>query len=372
VKISSWAIVSSAASSITIEDVDRELLTNWSDKETSKVQSYYFKDNEITYTLIDTPGFDDTYLSDQAVTDKILSWLDSFYQRGLKLNGIIYLHSIATPKLQGSAFRNLRMFRQLCGKDAMKGVILGTTFWDSVDLSIGEQRERELIEEDRFWGKMIKLGSQVLRLGLDRASALAMLRGSTGYAEVKLEAQREKTEEPTKEDSRLSNHQQQRTDGADASGYHPEKGEWYMNNMQKHQDQMKKWEHDREELMRQHASKSALLEKTRSEVASSKQSRQYERQKQWSHIYKSHGCRCKLIGRPTCASCGKLITNVGTGKVFYRKRCRYDLYVASLTWRTDCCFCHHQTFLHCIKCGKRCPEEEHPDMNRMTTYCIVM
>jgi hypothetical protein len=56
--------------------------------------------------------------------------------------------------MEGSALRNLRMFRKLCGEDFMKSVVLGTTFWDKVGEEQGADREKELLETDDFFKEM--------------------------------------------------------------------------------------------------------------------------------------------------------------------------------------------------------------------------
>lgn len=78
--------------------------------------------------------------------------------------------------MQGSAFKNLRMFRSLCGGDALKNVILATSFWDQVELSYGERREQELITSQQFWAEMVAKGSKVMRLQRNRPTCLAVLR----------------------------------------------------------------------------------------------------------------------------------------------------------------------------------------------------
>lgn len=92
----------------------------------------------------------------------------------------------------GTALANLRMFRRLCGPDCLKNVVLATTFWGYVDKVTGERRERELIENDQFWGKMVARGSQVVRLDESRSSNLkVLLEIAKNNGKVVLEAQKE-------------------------------------------------------------------------------------------------------------------------------------------------------------------------------------
>lgn len=116
-----------------------------------------------TIYLIDTPGFDDTDKSDTEVLREIAAWLADSYKNKIRLHGIIYLHRITDIRMQGSAKRNLTLFKKLCGDDALKRVVLATTMWDRVEWQVAEQREKELKDTEEFWGWMCKKGSKVLR-----------------------------------------------------------------------------------------------------------------------------------------------------------------------------------------------------------------
>jgi hypothetical protein len=130
---------------------------------TSEIQPYRCPIGPIRLILIDTPGFDDTYKSDTEVLREIAGYLSLAYSNQVKLAGIVYLHRITDPRIQGSAMRNLRMFKKLCGNDSLGNVVLATTWWDRVDPDIGVTREKELIDTEDFWGGMIKNGSRVFR-----------------------------------------------------------------------------------------------------------------------------------------------------------------------------------------------------------------
>jgi hypothetical protein len=145
--------------------------------------------------LVDTPGFDDSFESDQVITEKILKWLESSYRAGTRLDGIIYLHSIARSRMTGSAYDNLCMFRKLCGNDCFKNVILATTFWDSVSSSDGNARVKQLEEDRVMWGRMVQAGSRVVKLQNDRESALEVLASVSPDVKMVLQAQREMVDE---------------------------------------------------------------------------------------------------------------------------------------------------------------------------------
>jgi DNA repair exonuclease SbcCD ATPase subunit len=82
------------------------------------------------------------------------------------------------------------MFQKLCGKNALKNVVLATSFWDQVDPDRASRREKELRESKEFWGQMIERGSRVVRLG-DYKANLKLLRRMALYNSVTLKAQDE-------------------------------------------------------------------------------------------------------------------------------------------------------------------------------------
>lgn len=113
--------------------------------------------------LIDTPGFDDTDRKDTDVLRDLAGWLGVAYKQKILLSGIIYLHRIIDPRMQGTAKRNLHMFQALCGPECLGQIVLVTTMWTLVSPAMGDQRERELMQTEQFWGYMYKNGSQILR-----------------------------------------------------------------------------------------------------------------------------------------------------------------------------------------------------------------
>ncbi|KAG0694748.1 P-loop containing nucleoside triphosphate hydrolase protein [Suillus ampliporus] len=124
--------------------------------------------------LVDTPGFDDTFLSDTEILRRIAVWLASSYGDDMKLAGVLYLHDISQPRMFGTSRRNLDMFRRLCGENAERNVILVTTKWNDVGAGVGERREQQL--KDSFWKEMVNNGSQVDRFHGSRKSAWDVMR----------------------------------------------------------------------------------------------------------------------------------------------------------------------------------------------------
>ncbi|KAG6918305.1 hypothetical protein DXG01_015397 [Tephrocybe rancida] len=139
---------------------------------TAHVQAYtysdpQFPDNRIV--MVDTPGFDDTTLSDQEILRRISVWLARSYDSRMKMAGVVYLHDITAKRWQGSMARNFEVFEKLCGQAAARKVVLVTSMWNQLPKSIGEEREQELKKD--FWKAMIKNGSAVHRGNLDQMAA---------------------------------------------------------------------------------------------------------------------------------------------------------------------------------------------------------
>lgn len=125
--------------------------------------------------LIDTPGFDDTYKSDTDILREVANWLSQAYENKVQLTGIIYLHRVLDTRLGGSAMKNLRMFKKLCGESSLASVVLATTMWDGVDEDTGNKREQELKTNPRFWAGMIANGSTVFRHDRQLSSAMDII-----------------------------------------------------------------------------------------------------------------------------------------------------------------------------------------------------
>ena len=66
------------------------------------------------------------------------------------------------------------MFRELCGPEAYKNVVVLTTFWDEVPTYEGVEREAEL--ESKVFAKLVEGGAQFMRLDHTVESARAVLR----------------------------------------------------------------------------------------------------------------------------------------------------------------------------------------------------
>jgi hypothetical protein len=79
--------------------------------------------------------------------------------------------------MAGSALKDLRVFRTVCGKKAMPNVIMVTTKWNMVTIEEGVARQQEL--ETSFWKDMIADGCGTARFKDTYESAWSII-GSLG------------------------------------------------------------------------------------------------------------------------------------------------------------------------------------------------
>jgi len=111
--------------------------------------------------LIDTPGFDDTTMSDTDILKMISLYLQTTYERGIKLSGVLYFHRISDNKMGGVSRRNFNMFRKLCGEETLRNVLIVTTMWGIVPVPQAEAREKELASDDLLFKSVIDKGARM-------------------------------------------------------------------------------------------------------------------------------------------------------------------------------------------------------------------
>ncbi|KAF5359187.1 hypothetical protein D9756_003431 [Leucocoprinus leucothites] len=145
--------------------------------------------NGINVVLVDSPGFDDTFLSDLDILKLISDWLRPRRGVRLQLAGMIYLHRISDNRMGGTPLKNLKLFQKLCGKDRYDKVILTTTMWSEVEREEGYSREKEL--RDDYWASMIKMGSVVCRFENTSESAWRIIHQFLSSSKRLIQIQRE-------------------------------------------------------------------------------------------------------------------------------------------------------------------------------------
>ncbi|KAF2823259.1 hypothetical protein CC86DRAFT_237621, partial [Ophiobolus disseminans] len=163
---------------------------------TADVLPMPFQLDDFKGSIIDTPGFDDTHLTDTQILEKIANWMEATYRVGIKITGILYLRDITQARMSGTALKNLSMFRKLCGSESLKNVVIVTTKWDAVSNETGEMREKELMS--KFLQPMLTMGAQQARHDNTLISAQEVLRKVLGNTGRTLKLQSELVDENKK------------------------------------------------------------------------------------------------------------------------------------------------------------------------------
>ena len=161
------------------------------------MQVFHTTIESVKFMLVDTPGFNDTFRDDEEILKEITNWLATTYKQGKKITGVIYLHPINQPRMEGSSLLNLTVMQKICGSETLENVVLASTFWDLVEEDSGVQRENELCQTPQFWGGMKRNGSRVIRIQ-DYAQSKDVLLQLAGKREVALQIQREIVEDEKK------------------------------------------------------------------------------------------------------------------------------------------------------------------------------
>ncbi|KAH7909051.1 hypothetical protein BJ138DRAFT_1156161 [Hygrophoropsis aurantiaca] len=126
-------------------------------------------DSNRNIVFVDTPGFDDSNRTDYDILRDLSRWLETTYKRGITLTGILFFHRISDSRMRGTPLKNLAMFEELCGNNALRNVILTTTMWNEIDNEIGIRHEEQL--KTQFWEPVMMYGGRIARFSSTYDSA---------------------------------------------------------------------------------------------------------------------------------------------------------------------------------------------------------
>ncbi|KAJ2931923.1 hypothetical protein H1R20_g5182, partial [Candolleomyces eurysporus] len=126
--------------------------------------------------IVDTPGFEDTYVGDFVILQRIARWLEESYRKKMVVGGVIYMHDLSQDHISVTTRRNLALFNELCGDWAFDKVVLVTSKWSRAFERSFDKREEEM--KNKGWKTMLDGGARVERLvaGGEDASAWGVIR----------------------------------------------------------------------------------------------------------------------------------------------------------------------------------------------------
>ncbi|KAK1223446.1 hypothetical protein PQX77_013685 [Marasmius sp. AFHP31] len=141
--------------------------------------------------LVDTPGFDDTTKTETEILSTLATYLANMFEQNRKLAGIVYLHRITDVRVGGISARNFRMFRELCGQDTLKNVVIVTNRWEEVPADVGDARDEELRSKEIFFKPALDKGARMVRHYNTYESASAIVKSLIGNTPLPLLIQEE-------------------------------------------------------------------------------------------------------------------------------------------------------------------------------------
>lgn len=102
--------------------------------------------------------------------------VNSRYQAGRRLSGVMYFHRISDVRMGGISKRNFTMFQRLCGTDAFVNVAIVTTRWDEEEKDVAEARFAELQTKPQLCKPVLDGGGRIFRHDRSVESAREILR----------------------------------------------------------------------------------------------------------------------------------------------------------------------------------------------------
>jgi hypothetical protein len=141
---------------------------------TAKVQCFQIPQTNVY--LMDTPGFDDTHISDTEILREIATALVDAFNDNAEIQGALYVHPVVEARMRGSGRKNLIMFKKVLGMRGMKNCRLVTTKWSQVDYNVAVAREEELCEKEEFWQPLLAAGATATRFGDSMKSAIEIIK----------------------------------------------------------------------------------------------------------------------------------------------------------------------------------------------------
>ena len=294
----------------------------------------------------------------------------------------------------------MSMFRKLCGPNYYSNVVLATTFWDSVDPLVGAGRQRQLEQDDSFWGQLSKKGSKVCKAGVDgvegdRKLLLEMAKTQTSLLAAQIEMQSGKSKSETaaakevnqniadwtelynrqfegekrrllKEIEKLSQQRRQEFDAQKAA--YEEKLRQKEVEAQKYEREKRSWQARQKAREAERASEAKRMQAEREEFQ--------RKLKEQRHSSQADEPRTKCIRRSQPrvveVKCDRCRRNFKPKKEqFYRKLVPSLFEAQRLISSTDCCLCKSQgvkdNYDQCTRCGPRCGNPNHPVMRIFNT-----
>ncbi|KAF3285468.1 hypothetical protein TWF970_010520 [Orbilia oligospora] len=143
-------------------------------KETSRIQEFPIGESLDGYdvTLVDMPGFDDTYIDSVTILEQVINWLDELCKAKKQLSGIIHLHRISDNRVPGSGAHAIKLLKSIIGEAGIKNIMLVTNMWRGGEEEEGIRVEEELKNDKDFWAPLLDKKAKTGQYGFYTSKSL--------------------------------------------------------------------------------------------------------------------------------------------------------------------------------------------------------
>lgn len=130
--------------------------------------------------------------NDADLLNTLAALVATLHMRGQSLRGIVYLLSLASPRIGGAAKSNLDILSKLCDKSGFKNTVFVTPKWSHTTIKSYPNRELQL--KRNYLGEFITAGAQYFRHDGSTKSAKDILQALLNVSWVPLHLQTEVVE----------------------------------------------------------------------------------------------------------------------------------------------------------------------------------
>ncbi|TDL17132.1 hypothetical protein BD410DRAFT_831659 [Rickenella mellea] len=137
-------------------------------------------DKSQTITFVEVPALDNSHGSPEDVERKIRVWIDKTQKRKTRIVGVLYMHDVRRKRMVVDPQTMLVQYVHLFGQDVGRRVLFVLTKGKQCNLkqagNPAQDERREEVIREKYWQRMVRLGSSVVRYERTQDSAWSMIR----------------------------------------------------------------------------------------------------------------------------------------------------------------------------------------------------
>lgn len=123
--------------------------------------------------LYDTPGLDESEGINSEILRAFASRFVTAYNMGIRINGFIFMQSVAEPRVSESERSQLQLISTMVGPANYSHIAIATTMWDQISPNFGKRNE--VNRADDVWKDVLNGGAEILQYRNTKDSAQEIL-----------------------------------------------------------------------------------------------------------------------------------------------------------------------------------------------------